>query len=110
MYKIAGKHLIIKEFNTSTLALIQIRDFPPDIVLTNLIMPQPDGIEFIKLIREFNKQIPIVVVSARFNPKILRDVRNAGANSFFFKKDMNLNILSAKIDILTSGRNHAAAR
>lgn len=35
----------------------------PDIILTDIIMPDMEGIEFIKSIRKERKQVPIIVMS-----------------------------------------------
>ena len=43
----------------------------PDIVITDIKMPKLDGLELIKLIREKNKKVPIVVTSAYTDQKLL---------------------------------------
>ncbi|QJB34903.1 response regulator [Chitinophaga oryzae] len=102
MFKIAGTTLKITEFTSAVPAIERIKTGRQDIVLTNLFMPPPDGMDLIKMIREFNKKIPIVVVSARFNPKLYADAISAGAIDYFFKKDLNLCDLCERIDVLTS--------
>ena len=36
---------------------------PPDLILSDLRMPEMDGIEFIEKLREINKQVPVVFIS-----------------------------------------------
>ncbi len=36
----------------------------PDLILTDLRMPDKDGIEFIKEVRKINSKIPIIVITA----------------------------------------------
>lgn len=85
MFKVSGDTLKIQEFDSPLPALDRIKSNRPDIVLTHLLMSPPDGIQLIKLIRKFDTQVPIIVVSSRCHPKILNDATNAGATSFFYK-------------------------
>lgn len=108
MFKIAGEVLKIEEFLSAPPAMESIKKAPPDIILTNIIMSPPDGMEFIKLIREINKEIPIIVISSRFNHQMYYDAAKTGANAYFWKQDINLSILSAKIDMLTRKQDDSA--
>lgn len=62
-------------------ALELVNDAPPDLVITDIQMPNIDGIELIKRMRaQFeSKSIPIVVMSA-FGSGITRDALKAGAD------------------------------
>lgn len=55
-----------------------------DLLITDIRMPVMDGLDAIRRIREFS-DIPIIVVSAYSNDKIIRAVGEAGANRFFAK-------------------------
>lgn len=45
-------------------ALKLYKDEKPDLILTDLRMPHKDGIEFINEIRSFDKNSPIIVITA----------------------------------------------
>ena len=45
----------------------------PDIILTDIRMPNVNGIEFIKKIRQTNKNIPVVMITAHTDKEYLLD-------------------------------------
>ena len=49
-------------------ALREVERLRPDLVLTDLFMPELDGIELIAILREIAPEIPIVAMSTRFKP------------------------------------------
>lgn len=57
----------------------------PDIVLTDLQMPQVSGLELIAKIREINQEIPIIVNSAFNNTKFLLESINLHVNEYTMK-------------------------
>lgn len=56
----------------------------PDLVVTDLIMPEKEGIETITAIRNFNQQIPIIAISG-FSDDYLRAAQRLGASATFRK-------------------------
>jgi two-component system OmpR family response regulator len=50
---------------TALEAFDKLIDHRADLIITDIMMPQMDGFEFISLIREQNKRIPILFMSAR---------------------------------------------
>ncbi len=67
-------------------AVEKIRRNPPDIVFMDINMPVMDGLEALKEIRQFNKDIPIIMVTAAFGSeeKITRS-KELGVSGFFAK-------------------------
>lgn len=43
--------------------LKEIKDHHPDLIITDIVMPDMEGIEFIKAVRKEQKEIPIIVMS-----------------------------------------------
>ncbi len=62
-----------------------IKEEPPDIVFMDLRMPVMDGVETIKKIREFNKDIPIIVISAHLEDPKEKEVLNYNISGIFYK-------------------------
>ncbi len=70
----------------------------PDLVLVDLRMPEVDGLEVVRVIKETNPEIPIVVISGT---GVIRDAIRAlklGAWDYLFKPIEDLSILSHTIE------------
>ncbi|MCK5125307.1 MAG: response regulator [candidate division Zixibacteria bacterium] len=62
------KHLRKEDYTIKTVlsapvALEAINSNPPDIILTDLMMPEIDGLELMKIVKEKHPQIPIIMVT-----------------------------------------------
>lgn len=79
----------IQTFDNARGALEQLKSSHPDIILTNLVMPYMCGLEMIATIRCKDTDIPIVVVSNRFQKGDRQAALEAGANSFLCKAGIN---------------------
>lgn len=67
-------------------AVANIRMQPPDIVFLDINMPVMDGLEALKNIRDFNKDMPVIMVTAAYGSeeKIAR-AKALGISGFFAK-------------------------
>ena len=68
-------------------ALRIIKEDPPDIVFLDIIMPGMDGYTVLKLVREFNTTIPVVLMSAYEREKKVRRKANFYGVFGFFNKE-----------------------
>jgi len=62
-----------------------IKEDAPDIVFMDLNMPVMDGVETVKRIRKFNKEIPLIVISAYLDDERVQDVGPYGISGVFYK-------------------------
>jgi len=69
---------VILAFNGED-AMKKLRDNNIDLIITDINMPKMDGLEMIQVIRNMNKQIPIIILSAHIKPE-------------YFLKSIKLNI------------------
>lgn len=69
-------------------ALELMADDPPDLVVTDLQMPEVDGLELVKQIRKLHRQIPVILMTAHGNEEIAATALNAGAASYVPKKKL----------------------
>lgn len=58
---------------------------PFDLVLSDWNMPGMDGTQLVTAIRARNKTIPIVMVTAEGDPKLLQALRELGINGYIIK-------------------------
>jgi CheY-like chemotaxis protein len=65
-------------------ALSLLEEITPDIILTDIMMPEVDGIALIRELRARSawSSIPTLVVTAKGRHEVAAEARNAGANGF----------------------------
>ncbi|MCH8339419.1 MAG: response regulator [Chloroflexi bacterium] len=68
-------------------ALGLLDETTPDLILTDMMMPEMDGVGLIKRLRETPKwaNIPVVVISAYSEPEVQENAFAAGATGFISK-------------------------
>lgn len=70
-----------------------------DVVITDINMPNLDGIELSKLIREIDNKIPIVITTALDNNSFLKTAIELGINQYIIKPVQSKNIEQVLLDI-----------
>src|SRR6266542_6608441 len=70
--------------NSSTDGLNFIRENHPDLIVLDLMMPEMDGWQVCKAVREFS-QVPIIILSALNDPSMIASVLDAGADDYLTK-------------------------
>lgn len=67
-------------------AVERIKKDPPDIAFLDINMPIMDGLEALENIRKFNKQLPIIMVTAAYsNEEKITRAKSLGVSGFFAK-------------------------
>jgi PAS domain S-box-containing protein len=56
-----------------------------DLIITDLAMPKMNGTEFIKMIRDINQEVPIVILSAHITHELLQESINYGIQGYLCK-------------------------
>jgi DNA-binding response OmpR family regulator len=97
--------------NNSSDGLSMIRDIEPDLVILDLMMPEMDGWEVCRAVRQFNQQVPIIILSALNDPSMIASVLDAGADDYLTKPTPS-RVLVAHINRLTkrSGNTRSSLR
>ncbi len=70
--------------NNSAEGLSMIRELEPDLVVLDLMMPEMDGWEVCRSVRQFS-QVPIIILSALNDPSMIASVLDAGADDYLTK-------------------------
>jgi len=65
----------------------------PDIILSDIEMPQANGVEMVKQIREIDRDIPIVMVTAYSNEEYLLELINLNISHYILKPVNSTNLL-----------------
>jgi DNA-binding NtrC family response regulator len=81
------------EFANANSALIQINETLPDIVITDLKMPEMDGLEFLKRIKNINSGIYVILMTAYSTVPTAVEAMKIGAYDYIEKPFDNEKIL-----------------
>ncbi len=81
-------------------ALEIIRREPPDIVLTDMLMPEMDGLELVKAINENYSAIPVILMTAHGSEEIAVKALLAGAANYVPKHNLHRDLPNTIRDVL----------
>ncbi len=84
--------------------LHMFRQYRPAVIVTDIIMPELDGIEMSREVRRICSKIPIIIASAYLHDRHRFDLENLGI-SHFIQKPIQLEQLAAAIESCYSGSN-----
>jgi CheY-like chemotaxis protein len=74
--------------SNGTEAVEKFRSFNPDIVFMDLIMPEKDGFEATREIKQINGDIPVIALTASIVDSVKEQALEAGVNDFMTKPFM----------------------
>jgi DNA-binding response OmpR family regulator len=96
--------------NNGVTALAMIHERPPDLVLLDILMPEMDGYEVLRKIKEhFSlRHLPVIVISAIDEMESIVRCIQTGADDYL-TKPFNLTLLRARIDMCLN-RKHLIDR
>ncbi len=85
-------------------ALDVLKTHTPDVVLTDLQMPEMDGLELVQVLREKYPQLPVVLMTQHGSEEIALDALRGGAASYLPKNQLHHFLVATLDDILESAR------
>ena len=71
----------------------KITQIRPDVILMDIEMPGRTGIEAVKIIRSFDKLVPILMLTVFDDSLHVLDAIRAGASGYLLKKDISFKLL-----------------
>ncbi|MEO8269877.1 MAG: response regulator, partial [Aureliella sp.] len=75
------------------LALAAIHEKVPDLVVTDLHMPEMDGLELVEALREEHPALPIVLTTSQGSEEIAWQALRRGASSYVPKRHLRKELL-----------------
>jgi len=66
-------------------AIEQVRTFMPHLILLDVMMPNLGGIETLRLIREFDRDVKVVMISGMHDLQAAKEAINLGASDYVTK-------------------------
>jgi DNA-binding response OmpR family regulator len=104
MLKAAGHETREAENGIEGVAMVMLH--PVDLVITDLLMPEQEGIETIQRIKEINRSMPIIAISGsgseEFSP--LHDAKLMGADLTIEKPFAIESLLASVTELLARGK------
>ena len=98
-----------EEFEVVTIAvtgietLSYINQNKIDILISDINMPNMNGIELCEKVKKLKPEIGILIISMHEEPKIIKEAINAGANGYLFKNSNKATILTAVSHVAKGG-------
>ncbi|MFA7536555.1 MAG: response regulator [Desulfuromonadales bacterium] len=83
--------------------LAKLEEFNPDCILSDLLMPEMDGIEFLAALKEKGNRVPVIVLTADIQESKKQLCLSLGAAGFINKPPQKLEIISLVNQILNQG-------
>jgi DNA-binding NarL/FixJ family response regulator len=81
----------------------------PDVIITDMMMPDMSGLDFIRNLKSYNIKSKILILSMCMSTNIIQDAINAGANGFIMKQNASRDEIMKGITYLTEGRDYFPA-
>jgi two-component system KDP operon response regulator KdpE len=75
---------LIVEAETASAALAEIKNYPPDVVILDLGLPDRDGLDVIAMVRQASA-VPIIVLSSRGDERAKVEALELGADDYVTK-------------------------
>jgi DNA-binding NarL/FixJ family response regulator len=76
-------------------AMQQVVKERPDLVILDLTMPQKNGLEVTRFIREEWPSTAVLILTMHFSEEIAREVLRCGARGYLLKSDVDIELLTA---------------
>jgi len=101
---LSAEYDVRKAYN-ATDALQMIQEYTPALIITDIIMPDVDGLEFIRKIKadKFSKHIPVIIISAKITDEEQAEGLNRGADAYL-KKPFSALVLQSTVNRLISNK------
>ena len=85
-------------------ALAQMKERLPDLVLTDLQMPQMNGLELVSAVKRDFPRIPVILMTAQGSEEIAAQALRQGAASYVTKRRLGEDLLDTVVQVLASAR------
>ena len=101
-----GESFTVRTTTSPTRGLELVRENCPDVVIIDVMMPEMDGFELCRRIREdeLTSHIPVIFLTARSQEDDVAKGYDSGADGYL-TKPFSIKVLRAKIDVLVKSRD-----
>lgn len=77
-------------------AMEKLKDGPYDVIVSDYVMPEMDGISFLKQVRGQDSDVPFILFTGKGREEVVIEALNNGAD-YYLQKDANPKVLYAEL-------------
>ena len=105
-----AERLCLREYDVQYVSQIEdaldiVRSNPPDVILLDFRMPQMDGVEVLKIIKQMNPLIEVIMLAGYGDDLLIEKAINSGAFQYIMKP-VDITMLTEKIDKANEKAKH----
>lgn len=100
----------VSQAHDGTQALERLRTHRPDLVLTDLVMPEMDGLALVEQIKLEFAAVPVILMTARGSEEVAVQALTTGAASYVPKKQLVRDLVEVVARTLEVSREHKSYR
>lgn len=78
--------VVVGEAGDGAEALVLAQELSPDVMLLDISMPPPDGIEVARRLRDRRCPVRVLMLTMHEDPGLVREAREAGAQGYLLKR------------------------
>jgi two-component system response regulator NreC len=86
---------VVGEASTGDQAVAQAKELSPDVVLLDITMSGPDGLDAVRKIKEDNPDVEVLALTMHDDESYLRQVLEGGGAGYVLKRSADTELLSA---------------
>lgn len=86
---------VVGEAENGDIALSMINRFKPDVLLLDMQMPKKDGLEVLKIVKEQDENMKVIMLTVENDNSIIKDAINYGADGYMLKDSAGTEIVDA---------------
>jgi len=80
----------------------------PDMIITDMLMPDMSGIDFIRNLKSYNIKSKILILSMCMMPNLIQEAITAGADGYVMKQNATRDEIVKAIEIVMGGKQYFA--
>jgi len=94
----------VQTANNGVEALNLVAQSPPDLVLTDLLMPEMDGLELVEALRSNHPLVPVILMTGHGSEDIAIKALRRGAASYVAKKSLARDLAETLDQVMTASK------
>lgn len=103
LLSLTGEYLVVASYGNCMDVERQVKTDRPDVILMDIDLPEVSGIDAVKRIRQFNREVQILMITVFDDNTHVYEALYAGANGYLLKKYISDKLVQAIQEVLQGG-------